>query len=487
MKIKYWTGFSKRKNSTKQPSTGTQVDVYLKEDTSILNPVFECVGVPENVNYIRVDDWNRYYFVNNVQRIGNDRILIDCEVDVLASYKSNIGATSALVSFTSSSSKKTILDDRNRMTSIVDVTPTSVPWSSSHFSDGGGCYIVGVMNEDSNGEGGVLCYYAMEKASLTTLSNHIFDANIMSELGNQFLAVQESLVSVTWVPLDYSKLLPGTSTNVFKIGRATVGGSFNVKKLTARVITGTTGTVTLGYSAISGSSGAGMTYLELAPYTTGVVYLPFVGLVPLNVELAAFTKNIQIDYTIDILTGDIVYELRHGGVKCGTYNGNICTKMPTSSAAYDAIGVATGTLETIGGVIATGVSLAVSGAAGIASKAAGKTAMEMSAVSGAVTAGKGALNTVASMKLHTMLNGANSSAIGAHIGLNPYVLIYQNQPTMTNLLADKAITGMPYYEVATISSLSGYVQCEDAFVDMAGLADEKEVVNGYLNSGFYYE
>ena len=63
MNISYWTGFSKRKNSTKQPTSGTTATVYLKDDTSILNPTFDCTGVPDNVNYIYVSDFGRYYFI----------------------------------------------------------------------------------------------------------------------------------------------------------------------------------------------------------------------------------------------------------------------------------------------------------------------------------------------------------------------------------------------------------------------------------------
>ena len=46
---------------------------------------------------------------------------------------------------------------------------------------------------------------------------------------------------------------------------------------------------------------------------------------------------------------------------------------------------------------------------------------------------------------------------------------------------------MPYYEVANIGSLSGYVKCYDASVSIPGDGEEQDVVNGYLNSGFYYE
>ena len=91
MNITYWTGYSKKKNSTAQPTSGTDATVYLKDNCSILNPVFDCQGVPDSVNYIYVSDFWRYYFVSDVVHMTADRIEIHCSVDVLATYKSQIG------------------------------------------------------------------------------------------------------------------------------------------------------------------------------------------------------------------------------------------------------------------------------------------------------------------------------------------------------------------------------------------------------------
>lgn len=47
--------------------------------------------------------------------------------------------------------------------------------------------------------------------------------------------------------------------------------------------------------------------------------------------------------------------------------------------------------------------------------------------------------------------------------------------------------GRPCYKNVQISTLSGYIKCAGASVDIAGLAGEKEMVNSFLNNGFYYE
>lgn len=86
-----------------------------------------------------------------------------------------------------------------------------------------------------------------------------------------------------------------------------------------------------------------------------------------------------------------------------------------------------------------------------------------------------------------MINGSNSSAVAANIAVNPFVMIYQYLPAETDLLAYQAEQGMPYFKTATLSSLSGYIQCADASVSIPGNGSEQSVVNGYLNSGFYLE
>lgn len=215
-----------------------------------------------------------------------------------------------------------------------------------------------------------------------------------------------------------------------------------------------------------------MSYLEKPPYCTGILYLPFVGIVGLDMDILAFTKSIQIDGYVDILTGDIVYNVKYGAYRTSTYNGNLATKIPISSAGYDALGVATGTMTAIGGLVAS-VSALVTGGA--------------SALAGLGVAAAGGLGAAKSAELHTMINGGNSSAIGANLGTNPVVIIYQNNPAEVNLTAYQAAHGMPYFKVGTVSGCGGYVKCHDASVSIPGDGEDQSIVNGIMNAGFYYE
>ena len=98
MTITYWTDFTKRKNSTKQPTGGTQATVILKEPCGIYTPTFICSGIPESVKYVKA--WNRYYFVTDVTHDGPE-LIVSCASDPLATFKSEIGSTYADVEYTS--------------------------------------------------------------------------------------------------------------------------------------------------------------------------------------------------------------------------------------------------------------------------------------------------------------------------------------------------------------------------------------------------
>ena len=465
MQIDVYSGFSKKIDSTKQPTgAGTAVNVLLKDMVDDINPVFELNTLDFSINYLKA--FGNYYWCH-VQNIDGHRSNLICKKDYLATYKSQIGGYTGLIEYTSSSSKVDILDPRNTPRDLLTMSTTGFTLSGININTVGG-YIIGVLSNAPSGDVGVVDYYTMTSAQMQAFCNELYDQNFIQRLIDQFQAVQDSLVSCIWVPLTG---IGGTSSNIH-IGREVMTATGG--KITDRIISFSSGLTTLNFSSNSGGAGTSMTYLEKAPYCSGALYLPFVGFVSIDMDVAAFTKSIQIDGYVDILTGDIAYNVKYGAARVSTYNGNLATKVPVSGAGYDAIGVSTGAMTVIGGAAAA-IGGLITGGMGTA--VAGGLA---AAVGGGVSAAKSA-------ELHTMINGSNSSAIGASLGASPYAIILQNEPSETNLTAFQAAHGMPYYEVANIGSLSGYVKCFDASVSIPGDGDEQAIVNGYLNNGFYYE
>lgn len=109
MNIKVWSDFSKRINSTKRPSgDGTSITVRLKENTSMVAPVFILTGNDFHFNYVQA--FGRFYFVSNVQSVVNDMSQIECAIDVLATYKEEIGSYVAYVERSASNYDTAVID-----------------------------------------------------------------------------------------------------------------------------------------------------------------------------------------------------------------------------------------------------------------------------------------------------------------------------------------------------------------------------------------
>lgn len=466
MQIKYWSNFSKRVNSTKQPTGGTTVDVVLKDECDILAPSFILNTTNFDINYVQA--FGNYYFAQTFNLDGH-RTEIKCSLDHLATFKSQIGSYTGLIEFCSASSDVTITDPRNHPTDLIDATATTFTLSGVSFNTVGG-YIIGVLSDAVTGTVGVVDYYTMTTQEMKDFCQELYSQSFVHQLLDEmFYSSIESLVSCIWLPMTGI----GGSTEHIHIGRA-VMQSGQGGHITDRIVSFSSGLTTLNFSSNSGGAGSSMTYLEKAPYCTGILYLPFIGFVPIDMDVAAFTKSISIDGYIDILTGDIVYNIKYGAYRVSTYNGNIATKIPISAASFDAVGVAAGSLTSIGGL---GAAL-IGGIKGLGAKA---------ILGGLGAAVGGGLSAAKSSELHTMINGGNSSAIGAKLGTSPYAIIFQNEPEVTNLLSYQAQHGMPYFKVGTVSACGGYVQTADASVSIPGDGAEQDVVNNYLNSGIYYE
>lgn len=461
--INTWSGFSKKFNSTKRPdpNAATAHTVTLKDQTDIKSPTFLMKTTDFSINY--VEAFGHYYFCD-VKNIDGHNSELVCNMDKAATFKTQIGAYTGLIDYCSASSDVTITDPRNVPTGLINVTPTALSISGISFNTVGG-YIIGVLSNNVTGDVGVIDYYTMTTAQMQSFSQELYDQNFIQLIQDQFTNSKDSLISCMWLPVTG---IGGASTPIH-IGRETMTATGG--HISDRVISFNSGLTTIGFGTGSGGAGAAMTYLEKAPYCSGLLYLPFVGIVSLDMDILAFTKNLQLDGYVDILTGDIVYNVKYGAFRTSTYNGNIATKIPISSAGFDAVGVATGSITTIGGVVAAIVGVATGG----------------SALAGLGVAAGGAMGAAKSAEFHTMINGGNSSAVGAQLGLNPVAYIVQNLPAEDNLTAFKAQHGMPYCKVGTVSACGGYVQCHNASVSIPGDGEEQGAVNAMLNTGIFYE
>lgn len=72
----------------------------LRDPSSVTDPTFSLhisADDVSGVNYIKVEEWNRFYFVENIVSINTDLWMFKCHVDVLSTYKSAIRELSAII------------------------------------------------------------------------------------------------------------------------------------------------------------------------------------------------------------------------------------------------------------------------------------------------------------------------------------------------------------------------------------------------------
>lgn len=102
---------SKRINSTSQSFSGTSLSCKLKLPCSMQRPTFEVSGLTKGNLYNYCSFEGRYYWIDDITYITNDIQLVQCHLDPLATYKSAIQSTSALVAYSNSSYWNQYVDD----------------------------------------------------------------------------------------------------------------------------------------------------------------------------------------------------------------------------------------------------------------------------------------------------------------------------------------------------------------------------------------
>lgn len=93
------TSSSPKEALTKTLTTGTNYNCVLKENTSILKPVF-IISTSDNLtgyNYMDIRDFNRYYFIDDIRNIRNNMWEISAHVDVLTTYATAIKNNRAVI------------------------------------------------------------------------------------------------------------------------------------------------------------------------------------------------------------------------------------------------------------------------------------------------------------------------------------------------------------------------------------------------------
>lgn len=81
---------AKTLDKTKYLEDLTATNCLLDEQCNLLNPVLILSTDFTNANYVYIEKFKRYYFINNILRLDNNRYEMSLTVDVLMSFKDEI-------------------------------------------------------------------------------------------------------------------------------------------------------------------------------------------------------------------------------------------------------------------------------------------------------------------------------------------------------------------------------------------------------------
>ena len=462
MKLKYWTGFSKRKNSTLIPTgTGTEIDVYMKEDSNLDAPSIVLTGNSKDLDYVYINDYGKYYFVGSPIYLTNGMTQYDLEEDYLATHKADIGSTKAMIMRSSTGYNEWIPDPEVYVSTQKTIAKT-IDSNTVGFADPTGVYLLTVINEDGCATGFAAQYFD-NTTGMRALANDLMNSTFVQDIMQYTSNISAAIVSLKWMPFSYSTITTSSFVTLenYKVSNLSFTSA-------GYRITGNSYYLD-GATTIAIPWRSDKDYREACPYTQARLLIPMYGFVDLNASDLVGAPNLYIQYRADRSTGDVVVIINKdsAGEVLQTIQFNVAVEMPIATLTRN-IG---GAISSIAGAVNNTIGIAagnyVGGAAGLISNAA----------SFALAANG------RSVSLKGSLEGKAATAYGNQFQLflfAPHTL----DPTNADFIA---IKGRPCQYVDTISNHSGFVQCADASVSIAGDNTEREAINNYLNTGFYYE
>ena len=447
MVITCYSGFSKKPNSTKQPTGGSDKTVTLKEPTSVMRPVFILTGYDLSYNYIK---WgSRYYFVDDIVVVHNNVAEYHCSTDVLATFKSDIGSSSQYVTRAASAYNLKVMDNKYPTIADTDEIISTPSWSGGQPSLTG-TIVLGLKSKE--GTQGV-AFYAMSTADFSSFISYLYSDNwldtgnpdITTPIQKMLVDPFDYIVSCNWYPFT----ITGTSTSVYFGFWDWTGHTMQripeASRLKSSVATGTLP----DHPQVSRG-----TYLNASPFTRISLNFHTFGQIVLDPNRFLDSRSYSISLLTDLYTGI-------GTLKVESTTGTVYQASATVAVPIQLSQVRTDLTRPV-------ISLAGAAVAYSTENYVGMSAAIVDAV-------KGALPQISS------IGAVGSQAAYAYNTPRVDCVFYR--------IADEDLAqiGRPLCDTRTISGLSGYIECDKADLDTSASPSEKETIITMMNTGFYYE
>ncbi len=474
---------NKRRNSTLQPTLSTSFDVLLKTPTSLHTPTFTINASAFDFNYLKWDD--RYYFVTDVVARNNNLWEVSAVIDVLATYKADILASTQYVSYSSEQGNVWLADTRipvlRSTLASKNTTPTGV---LSRI----GCYVLSVVGkssaatyvfqDDSTIKGIIDQIATWESQGISNIESMIdaTDTDTLLEsiakvltntgfVGNAYSNAPSCIRSCVWLPFDYARAPITGQDNPIYLGNFPTDK--NGQRISSRPL----------YDSVSIAIPWHFSDWRRGYCEDVYLYLPLVGMVSISTDSITNVSSLTIDWSVTYTDGCISYEVKAGNEIIGTYGGNCSANYPIGINQQASAGeIAQAFIGGLEKTISAGVNSSISPVSAATSVA----GMAAEAAIGAYN-----VQNVASSSHPSCVGGIGGGAgVGLDLNLACYTVAHNTIVEPADMVATM---GRPTMKPLQLSTLTGFCQCANAHVSAAAEASELDAIDSYLNSGFYIE
>lgn len=294
----------------------------------------------------------------------------------------------------------------------------------------------------SSGIGVLTSTFHMTKERLVQLGQFLWGSSIFDEFSLINNNPIENIISCKAIPYAIS----GTTQEI-TLGNVKTG--VNGEKISQNFSKQTIGSVTIAEHYKN--------FLDYAPYTNVITYLPYIGFKELDSSLV-MGKTLRIEYTLDVITGGCLAQIYVGKIRLYEFTGNIGVDISITASNRAQV-----------------ESAYINAGVGVVS----------SAMSGNVTGAVNSIIGAATSQYHYSGTGNPSPSCVASTNRTCYVVI--DRPQYQPLKAFNHTRGRMCCLSKTIGSLKGYTVC-DSNIDISGISatdEEKDEIVNILSTGFF--
>ena len=480
--------FAKKENSTKQPDNTTLtlgLQGILKEPCSIMTPVIKIErlaldATPFDYTYAKWVEEDRYFFITDW--VWADGLWeVHMKEDVLATFKTEIGATTEYVLRTDSYTNFNgdITDTTYPSTTDIDtrVFQNASPFTPDSISSGS--YIIGVISGNDTSAVGAISYYLMSSTEFGNLKKYLFSNENMVTMGiisNALNPVQlvtdisyevlktlynpyQYIASCVWFPIDKDDIVNKTSVSIIQLG----WWPYNLSGylLTATTVNIEEVNISLPSHPQAPTRG---NFLNYAPYTRRCLYGKF-GSLPLDCAMIKDGDELQISYRVDLITGECRATFRRIRTFATDFlnQKDFMLGVPIQLAQVGTDYLGTMATEISAGAIAMQQAYTLNFGHAIA------------------TAANGIYDSIKSQMPQLETSGANGSFLQAS---NPTKMITQFYQIVDEDIHHR---GRPLCELRQLNTLSGFILCAEGEIDISCFDGERKAIFDYLTTGFFWE